>query len=507
VRSVTAEAVYVDRGALDGVREGQVLTFSRGNKQVGTCTVTATSERFARCSSAALKVGDRFAVARKAAGKPLAPEDELDDEERARRAALLSGATWRLRDFDGAGSATGGPRAEVLLSHTTYAGAPNGAFGVQRLDVLLHDVDVWQGLRISADLTALNFSARSPDSQTVYQSSPVLLVRQLELGFHRADVPFSAALGRTRLLGGTGLMVVDGAQAGWRFGGGVEVGAYGGLLPDAARLTIDPAQWGAGAFTRVRASVGEGASGTLVQVDARAGWAQRTALGGRAEVGVTGSVWAGTRVDAHAELELGFGKTQAVAGIDAARVDLGLRPSEQLRLNADVRYRGLPLSGLVELGTLSPGNRAVHTDANLLWEATPQLFLSVQGGLAKDFDSALLQARVGPELSVPRVGTLPFGFSVGYLEELGWVRGRDAYLQTAVTATSVVRVLTRVAWFQQQLVSGTEGLAGHELGASVAVEVTPWRFVKARVYVMGRLPLAQTLAPLGSAGVQLAGVF
>lgn len=424
-----------------------------------------------------------------------------------RRAAMVNAAGWLLRDFDTAARTSGaGPRVEVLLSHTTYGNprSVKGPFGVQRLDVAVYDVELWKGLRASVDLSALNFSARPTTTRMVYQQSPVLLVHQLELGFRRADVPFSASVGRTWLRLATGLLVVDGAQAGWRLGTSGEVGAYGGLLPDAARLTIMPSQWTAGAFARVRFSSGTGEATTLVQLAARAGWSLREVLGGRAEVGLAASVWNGQRFDGHASFEFGFGATQAPAGLDAARVDLGWKPSETLRVSGAFRYRGLPTTGLTEVGTVSPGQRALHSDLALGWQATDWLSMAAQAGLATDFDSGLLQVRVGPEVAVSR-GVV--GVGVGYMEELGWLRGRHAYVQLSVAPQGFFRVLTRASWFQQQASAASLGMAGDELGASAALEVTPWRYLKARVLVMGRLPLGAQATPLGSVGVQLGGAF
>jgi hypothetical protein len=508
VRSVTLGAVFLDRGSIDGVRVGQSLPVRRGGRTVGNCTVMVVGEHVARCAPGPFRPGDHFAVARAPDKKPTAPDSWLSDSELDRRASLVADERWKLRSFDERLRTLGaGPRVELLLSHTTYAGGPSGPFGVQRLDVLVHDVELFGGLRASADLTALNFSARPDDSQTRYQSSPVLLVRQLELAFRRADVAVSAALGRTWLRSGAGQMVVDGAQASWHSSDRVEVGAYGGLIPDAVTLGVSTAQWGLGAFARVRLSEGAAKDGTLAELSARVGWAQRVTLGGRLEAGLDASLWVSRTFDAHAELELGFGQTTAAGGLDAARVDLAWHPVEPLRVSAEVRYRGLPLTGVVEPGTLSPGQRAVHADGQASYALGGPVTLSLSGGVAQDFDSSLAEGRVGPELAVSRLGALPLGVSLGYHEDFGWVRGRDGFLQTAVVAGSLVRVLTRLSWFQQETATASDGYLGHELGAAVSVEVTPWRYLKLRVYGTGRLPLTQSPSPLGSAGVQLAGAF
>ena len=511
VNSVTADSAFVNRGAFDGLEPGQALSFTRGGKPVGKCTVDAVADHFARCAGTGLRPGDRFAVGRVAEKTPLGPGPLPTEVELARRAASLDTIQWKLRDFDtSAARASGvGPRVEALFSHTTYgnAGSANGPFGIQRFDAAVYDVELWKGLRASADVTVLNFGARPTATRTVYQQSPVLLVRQLEFGFRRADLPFSASLGRTWLRAATGLLVIDGGQAAWRFGEGFELGAYGGLLPDAARLTVTPSQWAAGAFGRVRFSTGTGAAATVGQASLRAGWSQRDVLGGRAEVSLAASLWKGQDFDGHASFEFGFGQSQAPGGLDAARLDLGWRPKDTVRLTGGVRYRGMPTTGITELGTVSPGQQALHADLGAIVQLNEGLLLGGQAGLASDFTAGLLQARIGPELSMPHLLGLPVGLSVGYLEELGWLRGRHGYFQVNVAPLGLFRVLSRVSWFHQQGSPASEGLQSHELGGSFALEVTPWRFINARVLVMGRLPLGVSKPALGSVGFQLGGAF
>lgn len=510
VSSVTSEAAFLNRGSADGLVVGQTLNFTRNRKSVGSCTVDATTEHFSRCQSTGLRPGDLFPVSRMAGPQPVMAPSRATDSELARRATVLRQAKWELHDFDPSisGGLSAAPRVEVLLSHTTYfnAGSPAGPFGVQRLDAAVYDVELWRGLRASVDLTGLNFSPRPRVTRTVYQQSPVLLVRQLELGFRRPDVAFTASLGRTWLRAGTGLFVIDGAQAGWRLGDDGELGAYGGLLPDAARLSVAPSQWAAGAYGRIRLSSGSGPSMALAQLSARAGWSMRDVVGGRAEVGLSASLWMSQRFDANAGAELAFGKTQAPGGFDAAYVDVGWRPEQTLYVVGGARYRGLPTTGLTELGLVSPGQRALHGYLGFTWELASWLLVGAQGGLAADLVSGLLQAHIGPEFSFPRLLGSPLGLGLGYLEELGWLRGRQGYLQVNLIPQGIFRVLTRANWFQQQATDDSLGLAGHQMGASVALEVTVWH-LQARLMVMGRIPLDKQGLPLGSASAQLGGSF
>jgi hypothetical protein len=174
-----------------------------------------------------------------------------------------------------------------------------------------------------------------------------------------------------------------------------------------------------------------------------------------------------------------------------------------VRFSGGVRYRGQPLSGLVEVGTVSPGQRALHGDLNGSFELARGVLLGLNGGIASDFLSGLWQGRFGPELVLPHLFGLPVGASAGYFEELGWLRGRHAFFQLNVAPLGLFRVLSRVSWFHQQ----GDGLESQELGGSFAVEVTPWRSVNARVLVMGRVPLQSERVPLGSVGFQVGGAF
>lgn len=505
-----AEFAFIDRGTADGVAVGKQLILSRAERSAGTCTVQAAAEHSSRCSGTNLRVGDRFSLAGATSPAPEGPRPLPTEAEVRRRGALVESQPWSLRAFDGTTGALGaGLHAEAALSHTTFfnQASQRGPTGQQRVDVIVSDVEIWRGLRASADLTVLNFSQRPAVTRTVYAQTPVLLVRQLELGFRRADFPVTAALGRTWLSTGPGLLVLDGAHASYRIGNGVEVGAFAGLLPDGARLTPSLSQFSAGAFTRLQFAGGEGASSSVVQLSGRAGHALRDTVGSRFEAVVAGGLWSGTSFDAHASVELGFGQTQAPGGVDAARIDLGWRPMEKLHLVASGRYRGLPVSGVTEVGLISPGQRAVHGDVFGSYEVSPGLLLGVRAGVATDFFSALTQLRGGPELIAPSLFGGPVSLGVGYAEELGWLRGRSGWFSFGVTAGSVFRVVSRTSLFHQQATVEAAGLASAELSQSFAVEVAPWRFLRARVVVVGRQTAGDRFAPFGSLGAQLSGAF
>lgn len=510
VKYVTADRAFVDRGTADGVALGQALAVSRGGRQAGICTVDTVAEHFATCTGAGLRKGDRVAVLRAPPQRPPAPPGPPpDDAELARRHRRLEAEALALVAFEGEGAAiTTRPRVAAALSHTTFSNLGNdaGPFQQQRVDVAVYDVDVWRGLRVSADLSVLNFSHRPDGVRTAYQQTPVLLVRQLEVGFRRAEVPFSGALGRTWLRYAPGLLVVDGAQASWRSkGGGVETGVYGGLLPDAVSLVPSTGQGAAGAFFMGRLALGEGERQTLLQAEARVGYASKTGLGSRLEAAVAGHLYRGSVLDLHVAAELGVGDAQAPGALDAARLDMGLRPSERFRFVGGARYRGQSSSGVLEVGTVSPGQRALHADGAAVFEVSERLWVGLLGGVATDFSSLLLQARVGPEVTLPGLLGRGSALSLGYVEELGWLRGRHAYVQLVLTGFGRLRVINRTSWFHQQGAAGAEGLAGHEAGTTLGLDVRFLRWLWLRAGLSGRLQLDDPTKAGGLVSVQLGG--
>ncbi len=506
---VGAEFAFVDKGTAEGVTAGTQLMLSRSGKASGTCTTDLVAEHSARCVGSNVRVGDRFNLQRPAPETPKVPEPLPSEAELKRRAGEVESAEWQLRTFDAASRAFGGGRRfEAALSHTTFFNAASGsATNQQRIDLIVSDVEIWKGLRASADLTVLNFSSRPEVTRTLFTQTPALLVRQLELGFRRPDVAIGGGLGRTWVTTGAGLLVVDGAHASVRLGTGFELGAFGGLLPDAGRLTPSLSQWSAGAFARAQLSLGDGAAASTLQVAGRAGYAVRDTLGGRFEAALSGSLWTGPLFDLHASTELAFGQTMAPAGIDAARLDLGIHPSEKLLVTLSGRYRGLPVSGLTEVGLVSPGLRALHADAYGSYQVVPGVLVGLRGGVASDFMSAFTQARVGPELAMPSLLGGPVSLGVGYVEEFGWLRGRSASFSISVIAGRIFRLSSRTSLFHQQAAPTAEGLRDAELGSSLAVEVSPWPFLGVRVLVVGRQNLGERFAPFGTLGAQVWGSY
>jgi len=487
VTFATATTAYVDRGTADGVKIGAGLTVTRAGRLVGRCTITAASDRWATCAVEGMKAGDKVAIDR-VAEKPAAVLAAVPDAEalRAQREALEAQPLAVVEFGRGAGGLLSADRrlAAVAISHTSWFDftAARRPFDVQRVDVGVYDVQIWRGLHASADLTVLNYSRRPGDHRTV-QGGTVLLVRQLELSFHTPSVPWIAQVGRTWTRHTPGLLMVDGAQAAWRnANSSLEVGAYGGLLPEPVGLGVTTRRWGAGAYAYGRITSGS----SVVQLEGRAGWASAASVPGRLELAGAVDAWLTRTFDAHLSFELGLLAATAVGFVDAARLDFGWRPSERVRVFASGRYQGTVASDVLELGVAAPGgHRAVRGEAGATVELAPPLWLAVSGGLADDLSTGLLQASFGPELTLPRL--LPAtALTLGYREELGWLRGRSGWAQATVTPGSRLRVLLRGGWFQQQSEPGDEGLAGHEVSGALMVDLSITRWLWLRGTVAGR---------------------
>jgi hypothetical protein len=86
---------------------------------------------------------------------------------------------------------------------------------------------------------------------------------------------------------------------------------------------------------------------------------------------------------------------------------------------------------------------------------------------------------------------------VGYDEELGWLPGRSAYVQTSFTLFGRARILSRTSWLQQM----GGGLASNDIAETFNVEVSIFRWLWVRTSVSGRTQLEQVTGPSRTAGV------
>jgi hypothetical protein len=343
----------------------------------------------------------------------------------------------------------------------------------------------------------LNWSRRPADFRSPLKGTPQLFIRQAEVSWHETGGIVRGALGRVWTRGTPGLSVIDGAQAGLTTRDGlVEGGVFGGFLPDPLQLGLSTGSWTAGAYAFARFFRGKGADAIWVQPELRAGWAVRHGVGSRFEVAASLHSWFGRNFDLHAMAQAGLG---SVSSLDVARLDLGIRGGEVFRFVTGVRWRGMPGGEVLEPGSLLFGARSLHADAQALVELNPSLVIAVSGGYSRDWDSGLQSGRVGPELQLPRLLGRG-GLAIGYSEELGWIRGRSAYLQATVVPHWRLRIIGRAVGLNYN--SPSDGLAGSELGGTLSVELRIATFLWTRASGLVRARVDGTGAS-GSVNAQL----
>ncbi len=510
VTYLTSTHAYLSRGESSGLGVGAKVTFASKTSIRRACTIDAASAHWSRCATAALRLGDRFVLTPlKSGAEAASPPPITSDEVQIQWRSELDRSPWLLT-VDRRGTTLDGLdlSANAALSHTTYSNLASsaGPHQIQRVDVGAFDVEIYRGLRASIDASVWSFSRRPATFRSTLRNTPVLVVRQLEVSFRRSDVSLFGKVGRTWLHYAPGLLTIDGAQAGWhRQDNAIETGIFGGLLPNASSMAFDSTQWALGAFAMGRIVADRSSIFQLTQFEARAGWAVKNSLGGRFEVGLAAHAYAGRRFDAHAVVELGLGATQGPGALDAARLYFGWRPIEAVRVLGGARYRGVSPNGIVEIGSLSSAQRTLHADMSALVDASSRIWIGISGGVATDFASSFMQARVGPELTLSSLLGRGGGVSIGYAEEAGWIRGRNAWLQGSVLVASRVRVLARTQWFQQQFVANTAGLTGNELGALVSIDVGVFRWLSLRAFASGRMQVEDVSKTAGLVSAQIVG--
>ncbi len=501
VNFVTTDAVYVNRGGLDGVKVGDSLPILHSGKPVANCEVTALADHSAVCRSAkGVRAGDQLSVTR-TPGKTVAPLAPLPGQsELAAQFARVHAEAWPLVEL-GEGGPSGRPDGAWLrfsLAHLAFAdlGATRGSFQLEQLNAAFNQ-PLGHGLSVAADGTLLIWSRRPVGSAYPRTSVVQPFVRQLELTWRPNQVPLTVRVGRVRPRHVPGLYALDGAQVGYHLNGQTaegEFGLYGGLLPDTLTTMISTSQFSAGAYAMGRVASGSGAEGSVFQGEARAGWAVRPNLGSRFEAATSLHGWVGRLFDAHGAVQFGLASAlQNAASLDVATLDVGLN-TERLRVHASGRYRGNSWLEAVPLGVQLPTTQSLHASADVTVTLSQQLLATVRGGVAFEFAGPLQQGYVGPEVTwLPWQGRV--GLSASYQEELGWLRGRTFGLGASVSPTPGFRVQARGSWFQQP----TPTLGANEWGAGLGVDARLASFLVMRLSGSYRnalsgpqvLPLAQ----------------
>lgn len=476
---VTAARAYLDAGAADGLAAGAVVIARRGGREAGRCTVDALGEHHAACPATALRPGDTvtFAAAPEPPRAPAPPALPTERElaERARAAAELPVARVEFRPGERRDAPTRRRIVVAGLEHVSWASTGASTLSAERLDLALRGAPLGEHVILDLEARAERWVPRA-NARFRPDDGARLYLWQAQLTAPVSAVHLSA--GRILPYGILGATVFDGASASVRRGP-LEVGLFGGVVPEPDTLSSTTERATGGGFWSLERAVGRG----TLRHEGRLALVRSPELGTRVEATLSGRVWL-RAVDVSAEAQLGAGgEEQAAALLDAARVDVSARPSRTVSLGASYRHAGLEWPGLAE-PALFPG----RTDAADAWAAVELgsfLRVGATGGLSRDAASGLDRAWGGPELGIPRLLGRRGGLVVGYLEEGGWLAGRSAYAQLAARPWEPVRMLARATWSRAK----TLGVDRDEVGLVASAAADLGRHLGLRVSALARVPV------------------
>jgi hypothetical protein len=483
VLQVTGARAYLDAGADDGLAVGQPLTLWRGDVEAGRCTVEAVGPGSATCTGGAARLGDAFKLTPVVASGPapvLLPPVPGDEELRRRAVAVAAApvALVAAKASAPGAPALAAPRAsmgEVALMDALYTSSGGATWDSVRLDAAVHGAPVGP-FTLDLDLRAEQWLARGPATAQP-RGDTRLEVWQAQLSYGSTDGTLSVAAGRILPWTIPGATVMDGAMAGVRRGGWA-AGLFGGLVP--APDTLDPSttRATAGGFWSLEQRLGRA---VVLQQEGRLAWVRTPELGDRAELEAGASLHAGAALDLFASARAAAGGTVKAAGVlDAGRVELGLRPLPGLSVNGGFEYGGLAVPWLVQPPVF--GSRSRRADATASYDVGP-VRIGLTGGTSVDAVSALERTWIGPEVSLPRFLTPRLALSAGYLEEVGWLRGRSAWAQAVARPWDSLRLISRASWSHE----ASLGMTQEEVGLSLTAALELSRRVGLRLSALGRL--------------------
>ena len=492
VRFATAKRLYLDRGAADGLRAGDRVSFSRAGR---SCTIDLVGAHDAVCRGRGALVGDVFAVpsrpvvAPAPAPAPLpAPESEETVE---RRAAALAATPPGKVDFvpqaRAAYSASGSAGIGVAF-YSTRPGSPQ--YVGETLDVALHHVPLGSSsFRFDTSFSVIRMQTTSPPRFRPGSGTEFYLW-DAEISRREIDSQTVLAVGRIWPWHTPGLPILDGAQLGRRNEmGTVEGGAYAGLIPETLTLAPTFDAWTTGIYGALSQPGGRDDAIRMASEEARIGVRHSPTVGwvreaqGQAAVELAGGGFAvsgrlrdAPEVDRQPVLELVNGELWLRSASVGARLQvryLGVAPELQPLLRDEVpRVLG-----------------GFHGSAGLSWDPARTVGVAVNGDAHHQQEGNLDEVNAGLDLHLPRLFGDRGGLWLGAAAGQGWMQSRSAYAQVILTAPRI-RLLGRVGGDVTRFAEPIGQVSLSELGGSLQLEgrLTPRVRLVARSLV--RVPLA-----------------
>jgi hypothetical protein len=482
VVQVTAARAYLDAGAEDGLPAGEALEVWRGAALAGRCTVDLLAPHHASCPATGLRPGDtfRFTAAAPAPAPRLLPPPPGEAELQRRLTAVVAAPLPLVEYRAPERTERPAPRtrtADVTLRGDVWHASIAGTSERAGLEVAIRDAELGAGVRLDLDARAERWLRRdAPRFRPRDDTQLYLWQAQL------TATPGALLLSAGRVLPWTvpGATVFDGALAGARGALGatrVEAGAFGGLVPEPDTTAATSSRSTGGGYWILDRPLGRGAG---LRQEGRVAVVRSPELGTRVEGSATGRLYLAL-LDLSGEAHLGAGgKVEAKGRLDAARVDLTLRPLPGLTVGGTFRHAGLAWPQPLDPAAFPGRSRSADGFASLALASW--LRLGATGGFSRDVGSGLERRWVGPEVSLPRLLAGRGGLSVGYLEESGWLEGRSAYAQLSVQPWTAMRLLLRGSWAEERSL----GVDRHEIGLLAGVFTDLGSRVALRLSVMGR---------------------
>ncbi|MBI1947661.1 MAG: hypothetical protein HYS27_18380 [Deltaproteobacteria bacterium] len=493
VTYVTAGAAFLDVGAQDGLTAGARLELVRRRAKVGACEVTGLAAHHATCKSDRASIGDRFSFApaarttAPAAVRPKLPDAATIEAQRklvdaaappkvtSPRQRRALGAVWGTR-----GSVGVRQQAWATLGHDDAAYARTVLNGSARADIgFLPGLSAGGSLRLVADElqpAAARFRPGEPAELYVWEAAVVL---------DDGRGPLVARVGRFVPRKAPGATLLDGAQAGFRaFGGSLEVGAYGGVIPDLVTLRPSVDRLTTGVTLAFDSPLGKD---LLLLPRARVALiATPDFTSMRAETEAQAQLLWGTLVAAGASVKAGLDARTVAPSFDAARVDVDVRPGDWLRVGAGYRYLGPPAQDFDAAEGVPDAPGAHHGDVSATWSTTPWLALGARAGVAGDAEYGELRGYAGPEVRLPQLLGGLGGLGVGYTEELGAFSGRTGYVHADFAPFSVLSMWARAAYLETA--GQGDPLREGALFTGLDAPLLPWLSLRARAHTLMALP-------------------
>jgi len=493
VRNVSLRRAYLDAGAREGLVVGQLLQLRRKGETAGTCTVEAVSERNAVCAGGGVRAGDTFPVNPKAAGAlPTELPPRPSAEEQARRLAALGQVGYAPVDFKSTRVVEVPDRlrrVDLGFTHVSFLGSDVSTRHQEQLYALARGVPLWRGSRLDLDVTAVVRSDPSDPERFEPGKKTLLLVREASLSWAEPGTPWRLAAGRVLPWLIPGGASFDGVQAGWRPRPGVELGLFGGAVPDLMTTAPGTDRATGGAYWHAERQAGEK---SLLRTDGRLAWVRLPGSKSRLEAEASLRAWLVRRLDLAAQVRLGLGDYAAPGKLDAARADLGYYVPGIWSLYGGFRYDETRVPDAAAPALYA--GRTRHASGTFSWDRLGWLQLRATGGRALDPVSGEKRDWVGPELWMPRALGRFGGAGAGYSEQLGSAAGRNAWIQADMAPGARFRLLVRASWFMDERPSPLAADHGVGLWAAMTADLTPW--LRFRLSALGRYAIpASDAAP------------